>query len=88
MPSSKKLTFDGLGITQCYINELDADSDRNSILKTMHRHVSYEVHILLSGSQDFEIGDKKITVSAGEFLLISPFTLHMAVRETGDYKKE
>ena len=83
----KKLTFNGLGISECYVKDLNVISDRSSILRTIHRHTSYEIHIILSGSQDYEIGEKKITVSAGELLLIAPYTQHIALSESDDYKK-
>ena len=84
---SNKLTFDGLGITQCYVKDLNAESDRDSILRTMHRHTSYEVHIILSGSQDFKIDDRIIRVSSGELLLIPPYACHTAICENENYKK-
>lgn len=87
IPSSSQLTFNGLGITQCFVKELSAKSDRDSILRTTHRHASYEVHIMISGSQDFEIENIVTTVSSGEFLLIPPYISHRALCETDDYKK-
>lgn len=86
-PDCNQFILNRLGITQCFVKELNSKSDRDSILRTAHRHASYETHIILSGSQSFEIEDKIITISAGELLLISPYTRHKAVSETDDYKK-
>lgn len=83
----ENLTFNGLGISECYVKDLNVISDRSSILRTMHRHTSYEIHIILSGSQDYEIGENKFTLSAGELLLISPYTRHIALSESDNYKK-
>lgn len=87
MQGDKNLTFNGLGISECYVKNLNVISDRASILRTIHRHTSYEVHIILCGSQDYKIGENTFTVSAGELLLISPYTQHIAVSESDDYKK-
>jgi AraC-like DNA-binding protein len=87
MQGDKNLTFNGLGISECYVKNLNVISDRASILRTIHRHTSYEVHIILCGSQDYKIGENTFTVSAGELLLITPYTPHLVVSETDDYKK-
>ena len=85
--AENELTFQGLGITQCYVKSLSTAADKNSILRTLHRHALYEVHIVVSGTQNYVIEDKKITVSSGELLLIAPHTNHLAVSESEDSKK-
>lgn len=83
----KKHTFQGLGISECYVKDLNVSADKTSTLRTVHHHAFYEVHIIRAGSQEYKIGDEKITVSVGEFLFIPPYTPHLAVSETDDYKK-
>ena len=85
--AENELTFQGLGITQCYVKSLSTAADKSSILRTLHRHALYEVHIVVSGTQNYEIEDKKITVCSGEILLIAPRTNHLAVCESEDSKK-
>ena len=85
--NKNELTFKELGITQCFVKSLSTATDKRSTLRTVHRHALYEVHIIFSGSQDYEIGDEKITVSSGELLLIAPYTNHLAVSETEDSRK-
>jgi AraC-like DNA-binding protein len=87
MQGDKNLTFNGLGISECYVKDLNVISDRGSVLRTLHRHTSYEVHVMISGSQDYEIDGERYTVSAGELLLITPYTPHLVVSETDDCKK-
>ncbi len=82
-----KHTFKGLGISECFVKNLNVSADKASTLRTVHHHAFYEAHIIRSGSQKYEIGNEKITVSAGELLLIAPYTPHLAVSETDDYKK-
>ena len=82
-----KHTFQGLGITECYVKDLNVSADKATTLRTMHHHAFYEVHIIRAGSQKYEIGDEKITVSEGELLFIPPYTPHLVVSETDDYKK-
>ena len=83
----EKHTFQGLGISECYVKDLNVSADKATTLRTVHHHAFYEVHIIRAGSQKYEIGDEKITVSEGELLFISPYTPHLVVSETDDYKK-
>ena len=80
-------TFDGLGIKQCYVKSVDAATDHAAILRRKHHHASYEVHILLAGSQEYEVGDERRSIHAGELLLIAPFVRHVVLNETEDYRK-
>ena len=80
-------TFQGLGISECYVMALNVSADKASTLRTEHHHAFYEVHIIREGHQEYEIANEKITVSAGELLFIAPQTLHLVARETEDYKK-
>ena len=84
---AEKHTFQGLGISECYVKDLNVSADKASTLRTVHHHAFYEVHIIRAGSQKYEIGDEKITVSEGELLFIPPYTPHLVVSETDDYKK-
>jgi AraC-like DNA-binding protein len=82
-----RFTFQGLGISECYVMDLNVSADKASTLRTVHHHAFYEVHIIREGHQEYEIANEKITVSAGELLFITPQTLHLVARETEDYKK-
>ena len=82
-----KHTFQGLGISECYVKDLNVSADKATTLRTVHHHAFYEVHIIRAGSQQYEIANKKITVSEGELLFIPPYTPHLVVGETDDYKK-
>ena len=84
---AEKHTFQGLGISECYVKDLNVSADKATTLRTVHHHAFYEVHIIRAGSQKYEIGDEKITVSEGELLFIPPYTPHLVVSETDDYKK-
>ena len=42
----------------------------------MHYHDAYELYYLEAGSRDYFVEDKLFSVSAGEFVLIPPGTLH------------
>ena len=82
-----EFTFTRLGISQCYFKSLSAGVDKTLILRKTHRHAGYETHIIISGSQDYEIENKKLTVYKGEILLIPPFVRHRAICETNDFSK-
>jgi AraC-like DNA-binding protein len=83
----EKHTFQGLGISECYVKDLNVSADKATTLRTVHHHAFYEVHIIRAGSQEYEIANEKITVSEGELLFIPPYVPHLVVSETDDYKK-
>ena len=90
MPESESdfdFTFDGLGITQCYIKSLSLSSDRARVLRKPHHHTGFEAHIIDKGSQNYEIGGECVTVSAGEMIIISPFVKHIASGESDETEK-
>lgn len=69
------------GITQCYLKEIKLDSEKNKILRKTHHHTGFEIHIVESGSQTYEVFGKRVELSGGEFLLIPPFLKHTAIGE-------
>ena len=85
--ASEKNTFQGLGISECYVKDLNVSADKATTLRTVHHHAFYEVHIIRAGSQKYEVANEKITVSEGELLFIPPYVPHLVVSETDDYKK-
>lgn len=85
--SGTQLTFNGLGVSYCYVKDIDIASDKVSVLRTLHRHNEYEVHIMISGYAEYEIKGKRLNVDAGELLLIAPNTAHRALGEADNSKK-
>ncbi len=64
------------GLGDCYLKLLTFSEDRFSISEKQHHHNGYEIHIILSGCQFYEIADQKYAVDAGHFLMIPPGTKH------------
>lgn len=54
----------------------------NTRMPSMHFHASYELYYLEMGSREYFVEDKMFSVSAGDFVLISPGMLH---RTGGEY---
>ena len=67
------------GVENCYFKMLIPDRDRRSITKKSHHHTGYEMHIVINGSQEYEVGGTKYKLGSGDFLLICPQVPHTVV---------
>ncbi len=68
------------GIERCYIKHLSYKTDRVSTTRKGHHHTGFEIHIIESGHQVYEINGKAVTVNAGEMLAVSPLVTHIVKR--------
>ena len=76
-----------VGITNCYFKKVSFARDRSDVTRKMHFHTGFEIHIIEEGYQIYEINRERVTVQAGEFLIIPPLVGHTAAREHPDTKK-
>ncbi len=67
------------GISELYFKKLSLQSDRAVISDKAHRHSEFEIHLVTSGCQYYEIEGKAVCVDAGCFLLIAPNVQHRAM---------
>ena len=44
-----------------------------------HRHSLWEVHLMQTGEQSYEVGEQSLTLNSGEFLLFSPDFTHCQI---------
>ncbi len=65
-------------IENCYLKELSLGQDAKNILRRPHHHTGYELHLITSGWQEYEIQDEILRLECGDFLLIGPGLLHRA----------
>ncbi len=65
-----------LGFHDCYLKSLSFSEDRPSVSEKQHHHNGFEVHIILSGSQFYELSGQRYAVRAGQFLMIPPGMKH------------
>jgi AraC-like DNA-binding protein len=67
------------GIERCILKQILFEKDRTAVIKKSHYHRNFEIHIISSGYQDYEISGHRISVSRGQFLLISPLVKHKVI---------
>ncbi len=75
------------GIRNCYFKKLSVDLDRKSITKKTHHHSGFEMHIITSGCQKYEVCGEVYTLKRGSFLLIYPNTPHKVITSVPDTQK-
>ncbi len=75
------------GITNCYFKRVLFSKDRSAVNRKMHFHTGFEIHIVESGYQIYDIEDSKVAVKEGEYLIIPPLVGHMATEEAANTKK-
>lgn len=66
------------GIQNCYFKHLllSGDTGDRSVTKKTHHHTGYEWHLIVSGGQEYRVGERTYTVNGGEWLLLCPNTPH------------
>lgn len=75
------------GIRNCYFKKLSVDHDRKSITKKTHHHSGFEMHIITSGCQRYEVCGKIYALERSCFLLIYPDTPHKVIASEPDTQK-
>lgn len=63
-------------ISNCYLKHILVDRDFKNITKKVHHHTDFEVHLIQSGSQIYEMNGTEYTISPGEYIIIPPHTKH------------
>ncbi|MBR6747841.1 MAG: helix-turn-helix domain-containing protein [Clostridia bacterium] len=71
--------YDTLGIRQCYLKQFSMEKDDRNITKKAHHHTSFEIHIIISGCQTYEVGQQQYRVESGQFFMIPPLCRHRVV---------
>ncbi len=64
------------GVHGCYCKKLQLQHDRHNITNKTHYHTGFELHIMVEGSQEYQVADKQYTLEKGHFLLIYPNIPH------------
>ncbi len=67
------------GISELCFKKLSLQSDSGVISAKAHRHSEFEIHLVTSGCQYYEIEGDAVCVDAGHFLLIAPNVQHRAI---------
>lgn len=77
----------GILVKDCLLKKLSQEKDRKITSRKMHHHTHYEVHILIKGSQEYEVEGCCYKVEAGQFLLIAPECAHRICASSRDALK-
>ena len=69
-------SLDQFGIQNCYFKKISIVSDPKTIIKKVHHHTVFELHIVTEGSQEYWIAGVTHKLECGQFLLIGPNVPH------------
>lgn len=67
---SKSSILEDCGITQCFLRFADSADHFSTLSPKMHQHTFCEIHLILEGSQQYQIRNTLYTIAAGHFILI------------------
>lgn len=67
---SKISILEGCGITSCFLRYANSENHFSTLSPRMHQHTFNELHLVLEGSQQYQILNSVYTVPSGHFLLI------------------
>lgn len=71
--------LESIGIKRCYLKYIQIRRKNTDFTKKSHHHTDFEVHVIVSGEQIYEICGEVLTVSSGELLIIPPNVRHKSV---------
>ena len=78
--------FSQNGISDCVFKQLISAASNKFVVQDVHHHTGFEIHLVVSGYQEYFIENKIHRINAGEFIAIYPFTPHKVSGEA-EYKK-
>lgn len=76
-----------LGVQRCYFKYLSIDRDAGSVMRQMHHHTGFEIHMVRMGEEIYETEGKSFCVAQGEYLVIPPRTPHRPARSAPGTQK-
>ena len=69
-------SLEHFGVRNCYFKKILFNRDFHNITKKTHHHNGFEIHIIVEGTQEYEIQSRLYKLEEGDFLIISPHTRH------------
>ena len=79
--------FQQFGIWDCYFKTLAINKDWRIVTPKLHHHNCYELHIVVSGCETYEVNEEEVEIREGDFLLLSPNTPHKVLFSDRKTKK-
>lgn len=77
--AAKSPIFEQMGVKNCCFKLIDLKGDRSRITHKEHYHTCFEFHAILSGEQNYRLGDAEYRLKKGDILFFSPTIRHCAV---------
>jgi len=74
-------------VHDCCLKKLLIEQDSNRVTKKPHHHTGFELHIIIEGSQEYEICGSAYKLDPGSFLLIYPNTPHTVISQEAHTEK-
>ena len=81
------VAFADMGVKNCCIKQYRYNKDIRATTKKEHHHTSFEIHIINSGHQVYQIMDKEYAVQGGQYLIIPPEIKHRCKETSQDLEK-
>lgn len=79
--------YSSVNIENLCLKELKYDKNYKNMTLKNHFHTEYEIHIIVEGSQIYEIARNTYSVDKNEFIVIPPGVEHRMVNVSHDLKK-
>lgn len=74
-------------VHECYCKKLQLPQDRHNVTKKTHFHAGLEVHIMIEGTQEYQIASNRYILEKGHFLLIYPNIAHRILSSSPQAQK-
>ena len=75
------------GILQCFLKRIRSKYDKTNVTRKRHYHKCVEIHIIEKGYQIYDVGNQRIKIEEGAFLMISPLSYHRLITEASETEK-
>lgn len=75
------------GVHECYCKKLQLPQDGHNVTKKTHFHTGIEVHIIIDGTQEYQIASDRYILEKGCFLLIYPNVPHRILSSSPQAQK-
>lgn len=71
--------FEDIGVKNCWLKYLVLSKGSGDCTKKEHHHTGFEIHIIKSGHQTYEIDGRTYRIEPGQILVVSPKSRHRLI---------
>lgn len=84
---SKTSLLENYGITDCSLRLASSADHFSTLSSKMHQHTSNELHLIVKGSQSYQVSNSVYTVTAGHYIMIPADVVHRHISAQDDTYK-